>query len=250
MGKIVTSRALQEALEITSYDVYQYLRRGLPQAEAYPGMYDLQEASEWIRGFARREEKRERIKQDLLNQLTEEEAEIINAPKWDAQYAVVWGMTSKRQALAIQRAIYLMVQYSTSRGDNLVYLSATTQQAREIQAIIDEHLGELARGFRALNIQEIVREIAPEASLEEVIRLLENNPALQEQYGLIYRTWIVEEFERFTAEERRLFELLTTHYGEYMVNVDKQAVEQRPALAGWMTSLEKKIGAGNYFLIK
>lgn len=231
MGKtFLTSVELQEALEITGYDVYQYARRGLPQIENHPGLYDLQEAREWIENFGAREVKRESKKANLLSQLTDEEARIVSEPEWNAQYAVVWGMTSRRQTLAIQRTMYLMVQYSTSRAANIVYLSRTVQQTQEVQEIIESELGELAQGFLSMTIENLAADILnkenvyfgePDEVVQKAVDLLENDPNRQEKYGLIYRTFIIEEFEKFTAEERRLFELLSNYYGEFMVNLEQ-----------------------------
>lgn len=254
--KYCTQKELQEELGITGFDIYQYARRGLKQSESHPGLYDLDETRKWINGFGMREKNRISIKENLLKELTKEEPQIISKPAWKAQYGVLWHNDDKRQKLTIQRAIYLMVQYSTSRADNMIYISQTPQEAKSIQSKINQIVVESSNGFQALTIPKIAEQILTNERIKtksftesalviKAIEFLENSKSSQEKYGLIYRQFFVEKLETFSNDELHLLHLLLNYYGEGMFNVSLSDFNKSPELVKWFNRLEENYSFGN-----
>lgn len=248
--KYCTQEELQEELGITSFDLYQYSRRGLKPSVTHPGLYELNETREWIRGFRTRERNRWSIKDKLLKDLSEKELEIVSKPKWNAQYGVLWHNDDNRRKLTIQRVIYLIVQSSTSHAYNMVYISQTLQEAQYIQETMSQTLGEAAEGFQSLTMPKLaelilMNEKIQTESFDELTKvlmaneLLENSQKLQEKYGYIYRQFFVEKLETLSNDELYLLHLLLNHFGEGMFNVGLSNLNQSQTLKRLFHQLEE-----------
>lgn len=248
--KYCTQKELQKELNITGFDIYQYARRGLLQSKTHPGLYDLEKTRKWINGFGMREKNRQCIKEKLLKELTKEESQIISRPAWNAKYGVLWHKADKRREFTMQRAIYLMVQYSTSRSDNIVYISQTPQYAKIVQTKIYQKVGEVSNGLQSLTMPQLAEQILNNEGIKtksltestlviEAIELLENNKESQKKYGYIYRQFFVEKIEKFSSDELNLLKLLLSYFGEGMFNVSLSEFNKSPKLMEWFNDLEE-----------
>lgn len=247
--KYVTQKELEKELNISAYTIYQYARRGLRQSKSNPGMYNLEKSRKWISEYKNRENQRELNKAKTIKALTSDESEIIIKPAWNAKYAILYYNDDKRQSLAIKRALYLMVQYSTSHSNNMVYISQTPTEAKDIKTIISKEIGVAANDFLSLTMPTLAREIltsegfdsktlSDEIAVNKALELLENNEELQEKYGYIYRQFFVEKLELLTTYELQLLHLLLNYYGEGMFNVSLSKLSKDPKLIRWLKNME------------
>lgn len=247
--KFLSSKELEEELNLSGYDIYQYARRGLPVVQKHPTLYDLEEVKEWLAGYAKREEKRILLKEEIIRSLSEEEREIVTEPKSDAGYGVIWENTDKRRRIAVQRLVYLLVMHSTTNLGDVLYLSDEKEAAREVEEAIKEKIGKDGKGFKSCTFTELAKSILASkglyllyASDEQItnraIQLLEEDTELLEKMNLKYRPIIVERLEKTKKSQRRLFELLSTHYNESMLNLSKKDFEQSKELRDWMERVE------------